>query len=219
MFIRKPEIFLEGENGGGGGGGPTLEQLQAELAKTKAELDAAKKAAPPPKAEDKSLLDKVNDDRKSDADKEAEASELESAILFEANSGNFLKENEGLVPPEFADIFEKAKGEKWANRIQKDRAIKSNMIQAYFKHQANIDQLTPSQKKQIDGYLGLTKDGKEEKAQTIYDAIFEPTLEAVRKVKKAEALRKGLSVDKSGDAHENKMVQHSKKHHRLGDLK
>ena len=113
-----------------------------------------------------------------------------------------------------ADIFKEAEKEKYADVIEKDSAIKAGVIQAFFAVQANVDLLTASQKSALDDYLGLTKNGKQEKAQTTYDMIFEPAFETLRKVKKAEALSKGLAQNSdTQDDYKKKLMDGSRKHY------
>ena len=71
--------------------------------------------------------------------------------------------------------------------------------------------MTPGLKSNLEEYLKLTKNGKQEKAQAIYETIFEPAFEMLRRVKKAEALSKG---ERSGsdDALIEKRVSRATKH-------
>jgi hypothetical protein len=142
---------------------------------------------------------------------------LESSIRFTMGAPDFLKKNESLLPKEVADIFTQAEKENFADAIEKDSAIKSGLIQSFFSVQANVDLLTAGQKATLDDYLKLTKNGKQEKAQAIYDMVFEPAFEMLKRVKKAEALSRGHgSGSDSENAYKNKLIGLSRKHY-LGE--
>lgn len=128
-----------------------------------------------------------------------------------------MKENASLLPAEVASIFEQANKEKYADAIEKDSTIKSNLIQSFFAVQANLDLLTGSQKAALDDFLKLTKTGKQDKAQSTYDMIFEPAFETLKRVKKAEALSKGFGqADSTQDDYKNRIMKGSMKHY-LGE--
>ncbi len=142
---------------------------------------------------------------------------LESAIKFNLKADEFVKTNQSLLPKNAADIFKAADKENYSSAIEKDAAIKSGLIQSFFEVQSNLDLLTGSQKIQLDEYLKLTKTGKQERAQAMYDNIFEPTFEMLKRVKKAEALNKGFGGGTGfDDEYKNKLINGSKKHY-LGD--
>lgn len=192
---------------------------QAERDAAKKELDALKASTPPTKKEpeDPSLQEKARLERER---KEAEAGRtklMESALRFDVNSEKFLKDNSALLPSEVSDIFKQAGKETYSDAIEKDQAIKSGMIQAFFSVQANVDLLTSGQKKELEDYLKLTKNGKQEKAQGVYDMIFEPAFETLKRVKKAEALSKGHGSG-DDDSYKKKLMAGSRKHY-LGESK
>jgi len=196
-----------------------LPDLASQLAALKAENEALKAAAtkPTPPVDDKDLRDKVIDLRRAQ-DKDAGYSKrIEDALTFNLKAPAFLKENASLLPAEVASIFEQANKEKYADAIEKDSTIKSNLIQSFFAVQANLDLLTGSQKAALDDFLKLTKTGKQDKAQSTYDMIFEPAFETLKRVKKAEALSKGFGQsDSTQDDYKNRIMKGSMKHY-LGD--
>lgn len=194
-----------------------IEALQTQNAALLARLEKldAKNAGSDP--DDKTLLDKVKLQRDIDDQKSADTKTIESALRFSLKSEEFLKNNASILPKDVADIFATAEKEKYASAVEKDAAIKSGIIQSFFSIQANLDLLTPSQKTGLEDYLKLTKNGKQDKAQATYDAIFEPTFEMLKRVKKAEQLNKGLgSPTGSEDAYKKKLMSLSKKHY-LGE--
>lgn len=227
-FFKDPDPSASG--GGGGGGTPNPNPPSppapnndpaAELAAARAEIAALKAAAArggsgasPPA--DPDLASRARADRES-KDRESDRTRLlESALKFELGAENFLQANDSLLPNEIKDIFAQANKEKFNDSIQKGAAIKSGVVQSFFKLQANVDLLMPGQKAALDDYLKLTKDGKEEKAQHIFEMVFEPALESLRRSKRAEALSKGHGTGTaSEDAYKNKMIERSMKHYRM----
>jgi hypothetical protein len=161
------------------------------------------------------LVNKAKRER-AQADKEhGKIKRLESSISFNMRSADFLKSNEALLPKEVSDIFATADKETYADATEKADAIKAGLIQAFFAVQSNVDLLTAGQKSTLDDYLKLTKTGKQEKAQQIYDMVFEPAFETLKRVKKAEALRSGHG-DGGDDAYKKRLMSGSRKHY-LGE--
>lgn len=188
-----------------------------ELAKLKAAPPKKDDQVDPPKKDDDDLEAKAAAAR---AAKEKGASRdrrLESAIKFDLSSKDFLKQNETLLPADVADIFSQAEKEKFEDAVEKDEAIKAGLVQAFFRVQANADLLTTGQKAMLDDYLKLTKTGKQEKAQAIYDMVFEPAFERLKAQKKAEALGRGHAQG-SGveDGYKKRLIDGSRKHY-LGE--
>lgn len=188
--------------------------------KTKlAELEA-KFNAPKPPAEDPDLFKKAKDKNAEDEKNLSDSKALESAIKFNLKADEFIKTNESLLPKNATEIFKAADRENYSNAIEKDRAIKSGLIQSFFEVQENLDLLTDAQKNQLEDYIKLTKTGKQDKAQIIYDAIFEPTFEMLKRIKKAGAISKansGHAVGSEADEqYKQKLMNGSKKHY-LGE--
>ncbi len=193
-----------------------LATMKTENAALMARLEAleGKKKDPP---EDPELIQKAKDQRALDDKKSLDEKQLESAIRFGLKSEEFLKTNASLLPKDVADIFKTADKEKYSNQIEKDAAIKSGIVQSFFSVQANMDLLTGTQKTVLDEYLKLTKTSKQDKAQHIFDTIFEPTFEMLRRIKKAEALNKGFGAEGDSEtAYKNRMIALSRKHY-LGE--
>lgn len=205
----------EKKDGAEGGGAPDLAK---EIADLKAQLAAlAPKKDDPPK--DKDLVDKAKDIQKNDSDKKSYEKNLQSALKFDLESQNFLKVNASLLPKDMPDIFKAANAENFESPIEKDQALKAGIIQSFFAVQQNLDLLTASQKNELETFLKLTKNSKQDKAQQIYDSIFEPTFENLKRIKKAEALRDGKGSDNYvQDAYKNRLIELSRKHY-LGEKK
>jgi hypothetical protein len=210
-----------GDGSGGGGSGTGTDDKNKpdpkdqEIADLKAKL--AKLETPNPKPKDDDLLKKARDLRDKEDKSKGDEKALESALRFSMGADQFMKNNATLLPKDAADIFKAAEAEKYDSQIEKASAIKAGLIQSFFQVQSNVDMLTASQKTVLEDYLKLTKNGKQDKAQQIYDSIFEPTIELMRKLKRAEALSKGHgSSSDTEDAYKQKLMNLSRKHY-LGE--
>jgi len=203
-----------------------IEAMKAENEKIKADHAAAIKAHAdelaklkknPDPPEDPSLADRVRkeQDVKDQASKREKS--LESAIGFVHASKDFLKSNQGLLPKTVDGVFAMADKEKYDSAIDKANAIKVEIVKEFFAIQANIDLLTQTQKNEVEEFLKLTKNGKQDKIESMYSMVFEPTLETLRKVEKARHLQ--LDPKNQSDAEKvytDRMMKLSKKHY-LGD--
>ena len=220
-FLHSPE----GDAGGGGGGGNETAPDAAAIAKENADLkqkiaDLEAKWKGGGTGNEPNLTDRAREQREADAKKSGDISAIESAMRFTLSSKDFLKANEGILPAEVADIFAAAEREKFDSAVQKASAIKDGVITEYFKVQANLDLLTAAQKNSIENYLKLTKNGREEKAQHVFENILEPTLESFKRIKKAEEVNRaknGFGSD-SDRAYKEKLISGSRKHY-IGEKK
>lgn len=212
----------DGSDGGGGGDDIAtivkgLKESNDRMAKELADLKAAG-GKPDPK--DKSLNDRVEEDRKEKDKKAGDSKALEKALTFTLKSQDFLKENESILPKEMGEIFKAAEKETYDSAVEKASAIKAAMIQSFFKVEANIKVLTENQKESLEDYLKLTKNGKEERAQQIFENVFEPAMAMIKNIKKAEEIGRakngfGSSSDQQ-NAYKNKLLGLSKGHY-LGE--
>lgn len=190
-----------------------IADLKAANAKLAADLEAAGKKKP---ADDPDLSEKARLAREAEDKKKGDSKALEKALTFSLKSQEFLKQNESLLPKDVADIFKQAEKETYDSAIEKDAAIKAGMIQSFFSVQANVELLTPGVRAHLDDYLKLTKTGKQEKAQAVYETIFEPAFEMLKRLKKAEALGKGYGGQGDNEtAYKNKLMSGSLKHYGL----
>lgn len=142
------------------------------------------------KENDSTLSDKVKLDRdKKDKDL-SDSKALEAALTFTLTAHEYIKNNESVLPKNIADIVKAADKESYDSAIQKSNAIKDAIIQEFFNQQSNLDMLTASQKSDLAEFQKLTKNGREAKSPEIYKNIFEPTVDSIKRVKKAEELSK-----------------------------
>lgn len=198
---------------------PTGETGSVTLSKEQFDAIMAKlpKETPPPKEDDPTLADKARKEREDNEKKQGYEKHLESALNFNIAGKDFLKVNASLLPKTIEGLFTQAEKENYGSAIEKANAIKAGVVSEFFAVQSNHDLLTGSQKIQLDEFLKLTKTGKQDRIETIYSMIFEPTLETLRKVEKAKQVHSG-GKDQS-DAEKmmaDKMIKLSKKHY-LGD--
>lgn len=186
--MRFRKYFLcekEGENGGGGGGTP--DPKDQEIASLKAKLAAFEK---PPKQDD-DLADKARQTREENEKSQKKEKSLESALNFNIQSKEFLKNNQAFLPKTVEGIFQAAEKETYDSAVDKANAIKVGVFSEFFAVQANHDLLTSSQKIEVDEFLKLTKNGKQDRIAQVYSMIFEPTLETMRKIEKAKEVNAG----------------------------
>lgn len=188
------------------------EKSDAEAARLAKEADDKKKK----ETDDPELIEKARREREA-GDKDANRiKRLESSIGFNMKSADFLKLNAALLPKEVEDILKAAEKENYSDATEKADALKAGIMQSFFSLQANVDLLTAGQKAQLDDYLKLTKTGKQERAQAMYDMVFEPAFEMLKRTKRAEQLNKGYAG--GGDAEEaykQRLMSGSNKHYGL----
>ncbi len=202
----------------GTGGGDDIQALKDKIAA----LEKEKSEWSKDKDKDIDLNEKLNRERQDQDKKNSESKSLESALTFNLTSAEFIKSNESVLPKDISDIFKLAEREKYDSPVHKANATKAAIIQSFFSQQENEDLLTPSQKSSLADYLKLTKNGKEEKAREIYDNLFEPALNSLKRIKKAEELNRskyGYKSDSKGDSqYKEKLMGLSRKHY-LGEKK
>lgn len=190
---------------------PPAPDLVAENARLKEELDKLKKTNAPPV--DLNTIANLN--RTEDEKKKLEQKALEQAVEFNYGTKDFMKNHEGIVPKEVADLFTAAAKENYDSPVQKASAIKTGIIQEFFKVQENLDLLTPAHKDAIDRFGKLTKTGKESEAQAVWENIFEPAVNIKVRMKKADEViraRNGLATASEVDeAYKKRLIEGSKK--------
>lgn len=136
---------------------------------------------------------------------------------FNIAGKDFVKNNEGLLPKSIESLFAQAEKEKYDSAIDKANAIKVGVVSEFFAVQANMDLLTSSQKVELEEFLKLTKNAKQDRIENVYAMIFEPTLETLRKVEKAKQVNSGAKDQSNAEkALADRMMKQSKKHY-LGD--
>ncbi|AEG42311.1 hypothetical protein BdPhPhi1402_gp14 [Bdellovibrio phage phi1402] len=176
----------QGGSGGGGGGGKDEDDL-AEKARKEAEAKA--KTA-------------------------SEQKRLEGALKFNLTLPQWVKDNASVLPKSIEGIMAQAAKETYADGIEQASTLKVSIVSEFFAQQANLDLLTAAQKDSLDEWKKLTKTEKQARVQQIFDNVFEPTFESLKRQKKAEALNKGFGESTGAeDAYKEKMREISKKHY------
>jgi hypothetical protein len=177
-------------------------------------------APPAPKKDDPDLLDKVRAKNESDEKEKAKLKGIESAMRFNLSIGDFVKANADVLPSDVEKVIKEAEKENYDSAVERARALKVPIIKAFFDVQANLELLTDTQKTQLGDYQKLTKAGREERADYIYENLLEPALGTMKKLKKAEEVgraRSGLAPGgKAEEDYRNRLVEGSRKFY-LGD--
>ncbi len=200
-----------------------LETKNTELSKL---IDDATK--PPPKADpppapkekDEDLDDKAKRQAKEKLDKQGDNRKIESALRFNISSDKFIEDNKSIFPKEIGDIFALASKEPYDSELDRANATKSAVIKSFFSLQENLDHCTTSQRSAIDDYLKRSQRVREEKADEIFENIFVPTVEMIKKIKKAEQVaqsRGGYQNSSDSEAQYKEMLQKGSRKHFLGE--
>lgn len=215
MFKKFYMLMEENKDGGGGGGGsPDAATLAKENADLKAKLaDLEKKVTPPnPNPSPDDLAAKAAKEREENEKKARHEKDLESAIKFTSQSKDWVKNNASLLPKNFESIIEQAEKEKYGSAIEKSNAVKAAFITEFFGVQANLDQLTASQKVALEDFKNLTKDKRHERAQQVFDSILEPTIESMKKEARARQVGKGYADQSTGEqAYRDRRIKEARK--------
>jgi hypothetical protein len=205
----------QGGEGGQGGGAPDYKSMYEGLAKKFEDFE--KKFTTPP--DNKDLSEKLKQQRLEEDKKNGDVKKLEAALRFEMQAADWLKTNEKLLPKGIAGILELASKESYDSPVEKDASIKAGIIKEFFSVQENVDLLTASQKAGLEEFLKLTKNAKQERAQSIYDSIFEPTFENLKRMEKAKQVNQGIRDEKNYESeYKKRLIEGSRKQY-LGDKK
>jgi hypothetical protein len=225
-YFLKMDKAGDGTGGAGGAGTPPppadnakdVETLRAQNADLVKRLEALEgKNIPPPKDEEKSLAEKAAKEREDNDKRSGDQKTMESALKFNLQGKDWLKTNASLLPKNIEGIFQQAEKENYGSAMEKTTAIKVGIISEFFSIQANSDLLTPGLKNTLDDFQKLTKNGKSEKANQVYDQVFEPAFEMLKRIKKAEQLNKGHGNPSDvEDAYKKRLMQGSRKRY-LGE--
>lgn len=168
-----------------------LKTSSEKLAAEKAEWEKSKNNPPPPKKDDDDLATKAAKEREAKEKEQASTAKLEKAIRFTTALPEFLKTNATLLPKSIEGIVAQAEKEKYDNAMEKADAVKVAVVSEFFAVQANLDLLTESQKNALAEFQALTKNVKQERVQQVYDMVFEPAFETLKRVTKAKQVRDG----------------------------
>lgn len=216
----------DGDGGGGGGGGgsaPTKEEFDA-LKKQNADLlarfealEKKEKGTGGKDENDPDLADKARKEREAKDAESKKTAKLERALKFNIAGPEFMKANATLLPKSVESIWTQAEKENYGSAIEKAAAIQVGIISEFFALEENMAQLTGPQKFQVEEFKRLTKTDKQDRVEQIWDSIFEPTFEMVKKIKRAQEMANGQKSQSDGEkALADRMMKMSKKHY-LGE--
>ena len=141
--------------------------------------------------------------------------QIEAALTLNLTVEQFIKENSDILPSEIEAIVKQAHKETYSTALEKANAIRAGIIKSFFDVQSNLELLTSSQKNKLEDYFKKTIGARHERAAEIYSDIFEPTLELIKKIKKAEEVgraRNGFAGDsKQENEYLNRLMKQSNK--------
>lgn len=201
-ILRTRALLMDkaGDDKGGGGGSGTpdpAKELEAEKAKNAdllkrlEALEAAGKDKDKDKDKDSDLALKAQKERELKDKQDADTARLTKAMKFNMTVAEMFKTNASLLPKTVDGILAQAEKEKYANEMEKESAIKVALIGEFLAIQTNLDLLTDAQKNMFAEFNALTKNVKQERVQQIYDMVFEPAFESLKRVTKAKQVRDG----------------------------
>lgn len=192
-----------------------------EIAKLKAEFE--KNKTPQKKDDDPDLLAKAAKEKADREAKNADTAVIERAVGFNMGLASWVTENKAILPSEIEEVINQANKEKYDTAMTKAGAVKSAIVQSYFGQQANMDLLTAGQKSQVEDFLKLTRQAREEKAATIFENVFEPAFEMQKRLIKAEEVSRANSglgkSSKTDDAYKSRVAEQSKNAFGIGSKK
>lgn len=183
----------QGGQGGGGGESPEMKAMRerAEAAERRA-AELEKKNNPAGGGgnnnSDPDLREKAEKERRENEEKQRDVKAVESAVKFNMGLKEFSEKNKDLLPKEVADILRLSDRESYGSEVARANALKAAIMQSYFLVEANLADLTASQKESVAEFLKLSKTGRESKAAELYNAVFEPALEMHKKLHKAQEI-------------------------------
>lgn len=167
--------------------------------------------------DDPSLADKARKQREDEERKAGESKQLEAALSFNLGAKDWQKNHASLLPKTIEGIFVQAEKENYGNAIEKANAIKVGIVSEFFAQQSNLDLLTPGMKTALEDFQKLTKNTKHERVTQLWDQVFEPALEMLRRTKKAEQLNRGLGAPTDvEEAYKQRLIKGSRTHY-LGE--
>lgn len=207
-----------------------LKAANDRAAKLEADLAAAKKPPEEKKPDGKegdgkegkgdegeTLREKVAREKQEEENRKTDHKKIESALKFNMGIAEYAKSNEDILPSEVKEILKAADKERYDSESEKASELKANIIDSFFAVQQNLDELTPSQRARVDEYLKLSKNGRKGKSGDIYEDILEPTVDKLKRLRKAEEVGKSRlgfgSSSKTEDAYRDRLIQSSQQTH------
>ena len=190
--------------------------LLAEIKAMKDEIATLKKGAPTPPPADPSLADKALKEREAKDKETANGVRIERDIAYNMGLKKFVEDHKPYLSEDINGILAQAEKVKYDSAGQKASELRAEIVDAFFKVQSNVDILTAAQKRNLADFQKLTKDGKRQESEKVYESVFEPALEMVKRVKKAEELNlaaRGFATAQGGPlaAYKQKLLEAAKR--------
>ncbi len=165
---------------------------------------------------DKTLAEKVEAERIAREKGQSDVAKIERDISYNLGVSKFVDDHKAYLSEDIKAILLAAEKEKYDSAGQKAAELRTEIIDAFFKVQANSDILTAAQKRILADFGKLTKDGKRQDSEKVYESVFEPALEMVKRVKKAEELNlaaRGYATATGGPlgAYKQKLLEAAKR--------
>lgn len=191
-----------------------LAAAQAQIKEMQAAIAKLTPAAPP--ADDKTLAQKAEAERLAREKGQTDTQKIERDISYNLGVKKFVEDHKAFLSEDVAGILTQAEKEKYDSAGQKAAELRTEIIEAFFKVQSNLDILTAAQKRNLADFQKLTKDGKRQDSEKVYESVFEPALEMVKRVKKAEELNlaaRGYATATGGPlgAYKQKLLEAAKR--------
>lgn len=227
MLLQGMLLKMDGDPGATGGGDDKGDKgdkgtkgdegLRAELDAIKAQNkelseSIAKLLGKKPEGDEDDLATKAAKERQQKEIESAKAKDLEKAMRFDIGVKAWHKDHIKMLPKTIEGIIVQADKENYGSTFEKTNAIKAGIVTEFFAVQENLDLLTDAQKIELEDFKKLTKNEKQDRVGKIYDNIFEPTFDQLKRLEKAKQVSKGFDDGSTvQDAYKQKMVEISKK--------
>lgn len=210
-----------GGQGGGGGESAETKALRERAEAAERELKALREKNNPSGGgggnnSDPDLREKAEKERRENEEKARDVKAVEGAVKFNMGLKEFTEKNKELLPKEVGDIVRLSDRESYGSEVARANALKASIMQSYFLVEANLTDLTASQKESVAEFLKLSKTGRESKAAELYNAVFEPALEMHKKLHKAQEIVRAKNGYASGgssamDTYKQKLLEAAKR--------
>lgn len=141
------------------------------------------------KQEGKELLDEAKKKMEGDTQKQADQSNIESALRFQMKIEQFAEDYKAILPSSVKSIIETANAKDYSTAIAKANDIRKAIIDAYLEVQANIDGLPETLKAKAKTYKTLTEEAKKEKSASFWEVV-----ELGAEMAKAKARAKAINI-------------------------
>lgn len=158
------------KGGSGGNPAPNNDDVSAQVAALKAELEALKKTANP-KDPQPSDVEKVRKELQEKADREAAIGRMQNAIRFNLSSEKYIEDNKDYLGPLAGGLYKEINSKAFTDEERKASAVKKGVLEYFFSLQENIDAAPAEVKDRIMHFKALADDEKEKQAPAFWDTL------------------------------------------------